>query len=274
MESREGSAVPPAHHALAESPAFRAAAVRSEERRAYAVIGAIGLVVALVLRPEAWRALDPRARMAAVIGLGVLVAIQLVVLAMARWARRRERSLPRGFVVATVVVESLVPSGIMLFDMLPGVLPPYAALNSPPILAYGILIALTTLRLRPALCILAGVIGAAGYGALLAYVTYGINVSMPTTGLPRAAYASNALLILISGIAAAGVAYEIRRHVQAALREAETRRQIDRIEQDLAVARSIQRALLPRSAPEIPGFDIAGWNRPATQTGGSAGLSQ
>jgi phosphoserine phosphatase RsbU/P len=56
--------------------------------------------------------------------------------------------------------------------------------------------------------------------------------------------------------------------MEAALGEAETRRRMGRIEQDLAVARSIQQALLPRTAPAIPGFDIAGWNRPADQTGG------
>src|SRR6185369_6085789 len=34
------------------------------------------------------------------------------------------------------------------------------------------------------------------------------------------------------------------------------------------VARSIQQALIPHAGPSIPGFDIAGWNRPADQTGG------
>ena len=41
-----------------------------------------------------------------------------------------------------------------------------------------------------------------------------------------------------------------------------------RIERDLNIARDIQRGLLPRNPPVIPGFDIAGWNRPADETGG------
>ena len=41
-----------------------------------------------------------------------------------------------------------------------------------------------------------------------------------------------------------------------------------RIERDLSIARDIQQRLLPKDPPVVPGFDIAGWNRPADQTGG------
>jgi phosphoserine phosphatase RsbU/P len=41
-----------------------------------------------------------------------------------------------------------------------------------------------------------------------------------------------------------------------------------RLEQDLSMAREIQQQLLPRRAPRLAGFDIAGWNKPADQTGG------
>jgi serine phosphatase RsbU (regulator of sigma subunit) len=43
---------------------------------------------------------------------------------------------------------------------------------------------------------------------------------------------------------------------------------MDRMERDLHVARTTQQALLPKEVPAIPGFEIAGWNRPAEQTGG------
>lgn len=39
---------------------------------------------------------------------------------------------------------------------------------------------------------------------------------------------------------------------------------------DLEVARNIQQSILPDTAPPCDGFDIAGWNRPADQTGGDA----
>jgi serine phosphatase RsbU (regulator of sigma subunit) len=42
----------------------------------------------------------------------------------------------------------------------------------------------------------------------------------------------------------------------------------ERIEGQLAVARQIQRGLLPAEPPEAPGFDIAGWSEAADQTGG------
>jgi len=41
-----------------------------------------------------------------------------------------------------------------------------------------------------------------------------------------------------------------------------------KIEHDLTLAREIQMQLLPASMPEIEGYDLAGWNEPADQTGG------
>jgi phosphoserine phosphatase len=41
-----------------------------------------------------------------------------------------------------------------------------------------------------------------------------------------------------------------------------------RIERDLNIARDIQQGLIPQNPPEVAGFDIAGWNKPADQTGG------
>ncbi len=41
-----------------------------------------------------------------------------------------------------------------------------------------------------------------------------------------------------------------------------------RIERDLDIAREIQQGLLPTSKPNLPGYEIAGWSKPAAQTGG------
>jgi len=41
-----------------------------------------------------------------------------------------------------------------------------------------------------------------------------------------------------------------------------------RIQRDLNIAREIQQGLLPESDPQLEGFDVAGWNRPADETGG------
>jgi len=44
--------------------------------------------------------------------------------------------------------------------------------------------------------------------------------------------------------------------------------QKQRLEADLSVARDIQRELIPKEPPQIAGYDIAGWNKPADETGG------
>ncbi len=44
--------------------------------------------------------------------------------------------------------------------------------------------------------------------------------------------------------------------------------QKQQIERDLKLARSIQQGLLPNGDPTVAGFDIAGWNDPADDTGG------
>jgi serine phosphatase RsbU (regulator of sigma subunit) len=64
------------------------------------------------------------------------------------------------------------------------------------------------------------------------------------------------------------VAHQIRVYVLAALHEAESRAKIAEFEHDLGIARSIQQGLLPKTPPCIQGFDIAGWNKPADETGG------
>ncbi len=41
-----------------------------------------------------------------------------------------------------------------------------------------------------------------------------------------------------------------------------------KMQRDLDIARTIQQQILPKQAPQIEGFDVAGWNRPADETGG------
>jgi phosphoserine phosphatase len=52
---------------------------------------------------------------------------------------------------------------------------------------------------------------------------------------------------------------------QMLLDEAEAKH---RLERDLNIAREIQQRLLPKALPHIPGYDIAGWNLAADETGG------
>ncbi|MFO0839146.1 MAG: GAF domain-containing SpoIIE family protein phosphatase [Phycisphaerae bacterium] len=43
-----------------------------------------------------------------------------------------------------------------------------------------------------------------------------------------------------------------------------------RMARDLDLAREIQRAQFPKSDPSVDGYEVAGWNRPADETGGDA----
>ncbi|MBL8879420.1 MAG: SpoIIE family protein phosphatase [Phycisphaerales bacterium] len=61
--------------------------------------------------------------------------------------------------------------------------------------------------------------------------------------------------------AQAGVAL----HRQHLLNETAKKQQLQR---DLRIARDIQQAFLPKENPAAPGYEIAGWNRPADDTGG------
>lgn len=56
-----------------------------------------------------------------------------------------------------------------------------------------------------------------------------------------------------------------------ALENAELHRQSlekERLEHEIELASEIQRQILPKEVPRVPGFDIAGWNRPARHIGG------
>lgn len=42
----------------------------------------------------------------------------------------------------------------------------------------------------------------------------------------------------------------------------------ERLEREMELAAEIQQQILPKAMPDIPGFDVIGWNRPAQQVGG------
>lgn len=254
--------------AAERSRAFREASLRSEEHRAYAVLLVIAIIVVPILLLRTVNALEVQLRIVGVLAAFLLLAIQLCSIMFIRWSRRHDRHLPGWLAVIGVTIECSVPTGIILAHTLLGTMQPYAALSSPPLLAYCVLISLTTLRLRPGLCLWAGTAATAGYAGVFMYVALGMNVNPPESGWPAPGYVMAILLIFASGVTAAWVAREIRSHVEAALDEAEMHRKMERVEYDLSVARVIQQSLLPRDSPTIPGYDIAAWNRPADQTGG------
>lgn len=202
--------------------------------------------------------------MLALVGLAAVYGVALLVLV--RRSTARQVLLPTWVWAITVVIEACIPTiGILLLQN-SGRVSATDALDSPAVLMYGALITLTILRMRPWLCLLAG--ATAGVGHALLFARAALHAQPPLGAGEYPYYLSYAVNLFITGAAAAMVAGAVRGYFLASLREAEAKRQLDRVHHELDLARSIQMGLLPAEPPVAPGFDIAGWSRPADQTGG------
>jgi serine phosphatase RsbU (regulator of sigma subunit) len=205
----------------------------------------------------------------ALVLLAAIGAFEWLMLRRVTRVIQAQRQVSFAMRLLNVFVESLLPTAALILLSARGMLGPYRALVAPAVLLYLFFIVLSTLRLSPKLSVFTGVFSAAGYAAATGYTYWRYPAPEPGAEVyPLAIYVTYALMILLGGGIAGGVAGQIRRHVVAALREAELRNQVRQMEHDLEIARSIQQGLLPASPPEIAGFQLAGWNRPADQTGG------
>jgi len=199
----------------------------------------------------------------------VLAALyEILALAIVRRALRMERDVSPSLWLVNILVEAAFPTLALFILIESRFTAPDQALVAPAVFLYFLFIILSTLRLSPSLSFFAGLMSALGYLASALYVHQRYpNPDSVRSALPPV-YVAYASLILAGGIAAAVVAAQIRNHVDAALREAELQRELERMNQDLEVARSIQQGLLPSRSPSLAGFEVAGWNQPAEQTGG------
>jgi serine phosphatase RsbU (regulator of sigma subunit) len=163
-------------------------------------------------------------------------------------------------------IEALFPTLLLLISTLNPIVGPYRALVAPVALVYFFFIILSTLRLDARHCCLAGLVSSGGYTFMIFFTRW--LFPLAPQFFAQGTFLTYALLILFGGFIAGGVAREIRKHVIASLKEAETRRQMEQLERDMQTARGIQRGLLPAAPPKTPQFNIAGWNLPADATGG------
>lgn len=197
--------------------------------------------------------------------LAFVIAHEATMLRAIRKALRDDTEISPDKWVVNVFLESQIPT-VALFFLLSGPwLSAYQALVAPAVLVYFLLIILSTLRLSPTLSMLTGLLSALGY---LFVTFYTAMTFQNSNALPMTVYYLYAALILTAGILAAVVASRIRTHVAAALREAELKSELEQVNHDLDIARSIQQDLLPTQSPILENFDLAGWNEPANQTGG------
>ncbi|HKM65712.1 MAG TPA: PP2C family protein-serine/threonine phosphatase [Candidatus Acidoferrum sp.] len=255
-----------------KSPAFRQALRKSERLRIYILLASIAFI--LLLRgvrtsiaptPENVSTFYTFLWLATAFGL-----LEIVTLLALQRAIREARPFAGTLWYLNILVEFSIPAIAISAVAISTMDPAYRPLANPSFLIYFLLLTLSTLRLNPALCVICGIFASSSYLAAayrLGWRPIFANVNMSLYS-PEKNVITYAIALTIGGIAAGVVAREFRNQVEAALREAETRREMEHLQHDLDVARSIQQSLLPHSMPQVSGWDIAAWNQPADQTGG------
>jgi len=250
-----------------EHRSFQRAVLRSESERIVWIIAVLCILfIGVVARNLA--AGQGRLLLVQTVVLAVAIAYEALASFVVKRALRNDRPVPRVFWLVNVIVESGIPTLGLFILVESQVVSPLEALVAPAVFLYFIFIILSTLRLNPGVSLGTGLLSSVGYVGVVLYVRGYYDAANAGTSVMPFRYLIYATLLLTGGIAAAIVASQIKKHVYGALREAELKRELDRMNHDLDVARSIQQDLLPGTTPDLCGFDVAGWNRPADQTGG------
>ncbi|HKP82490.1 MAG TPA: PP2C family protein-serine/threonine phosphatase [Pyrinomonadaceae bacterium] len=250
-----------------QSRAFERASLKSESYRVIALLCVLGaLALWVVIRGLVTQ--NYLLLLGQIIILAFVISHESVMLHHIKTALRDDETVVPELWVFNVFIESQLPTVALFVLLLAQWMTPYQVLVAPAIAIYFLFITLSTLRLRPTLTLITGLLSALGYLLLTFFVELRFGDSAPADRFPFAVYLVYAALILVAGIIAAVVARQIRGYVRAALREAKLESELQQINHDLDIARSIQQDLLPTSSPELEHFDIAGWNQPADQTGG------
>lgn len=255
----------PARRLLEASPAFRRAMLKSETKR---IVGVISFVLVFaVLAVVRIFVLGSAMSRLGLVAAALMIAFELVLLRAVNRELRSGNGMPKVLWNSSIALESLFPALGIAFLASSRLSPDYRPLATPWVLAFFPFILLSVLRLSPRLCWISGVSSTIGY-LVAAFITGWRFTGSDGFTVTETGVAYFAALILATGILAAGVAAQIRMHVEAALLEAETEHQLKQVEHELQIARSIQQSLLPRVRPQIRGFEVAGWSQTADDTGG------
>lgn len=251
---------------MAESSlAFRRALLKSERKRIFAVISFVLFFV--ILTAARIFVFGSAMGRYGLLAAAILIAFELWLLRTVNSALHSGQIVPPFLWYSSIALESLFPAVGIAFFASSRLFADYRPLATPWVLAYFPLILLTVLRLNPKLGCVSGFTSALGYLAAAYFVGWRFDplngFSVTETAVPFFAF-----LLLMTGSLAAGVTVELRNHVEAALREAETEHQLKEVEHELQIARSIQQSLLPKIRPHISGFAVAGWSQSANDTGG------
>jgi serine phosphatase RsbU (regulator of sigma subunit) len=248
------------------SPAFRQALLGSEKKR---TIGIILFLAFLAVESFIRMLLHGSARSPwGVVGVTILIAFECGSLYAIAQALKSGGDLSEVLFYLSETLESLCPAVGVAFGSNNHILWEYRPLATPWVLAFFAFTLMSVLRLRPRLCWFSGVASAAAYLGAAYHVGWRFAPGINGFTATQTDVLYFAFFMLATGGLAAFVAVEIRAHVEAALDEAEMRAQLNQVEHELQIARSIQRSLLPKCQPEIAGFQVAGWSRAADDIGG------
>lgn len=196
------------------------------------------------------------------------VIIELILWAIVRQRIHESRLMPSWLWVATALFELAVPTALLTIAHLYSPRGEYAALTAPPLMVFPIVVLTSVLRLKPMFALGIGVGAALVHWALVIW-------TIASTGIEphlRPVLFTYGTALALTGVIAAMVTRAARRYVIEAVEEATAHERdahrLAGIERDLSVAREIQAGLLPKSAPVLAGFQVAGMNLPADETGG------
>ena len=248
-----------------QSRAFERASLKSEKYRVVALLCVLaGILVFVVIRGVVTQNYSLLLGQAVVLALAI--AHEAVMWRAIRGALADDEGLFPELWIFNLVIESQFPTVALFVLLLAQWMTPFQVLVAPAIAIYFLFITLSILRLRPSLTFLTGLFSALGYLFVVFYVYFKSVAGHDRFPFP--VYVVYAVLIFTAGLIAAAVARQIRGYVGAALSEARLRSELQQINHDLEIARSIQTGLLPATPPQMNHFEVAGWNQPADQTGG------
>jgi serine phosphatase RsbU (regulator of sigma subunit) len=246
---------------------FRLAIQRSEAKRLLLLLGILGVLLVLMFARHysGGKILQGRVFITSLCFFAGAVIYTVVFLWSVHQANRSGKLLPKWIWTAGVIIEASLPTVMLLGLVREAPLNPLRLISAPAILLYGIFIAANILHLSPKLSLLSGVATAGGHTGVILCAVHkvgGVEWSM----VPF--FASYPAVLLLTGVVAAFVSGELRHHVIASMEAADLKRRSELLQSELKIAREIQQSLFPKQELNIPGFEVIGWCKPATETGG------
>jgi hypothetical protein len=228
-----------------QSAAFSTAELRSERLRIFVVLGFVAVFVGVtIVRVFVIRTTSATSAWVwSLLLAAAIAAYEGWTLRQVNIALKANSSLPSRFWIFSTIVETAIPAFALAFLVSPQIESAYRPLASPSILVFFIFFILSTLRLSPWISGLSGVVASVTYVCAALYLGWRPPVPGVPAHVTQSSVSLNAITLLVGGVVAGAVAGQIRKHVQAALREAETKSKLKAIQHDLQVAQSIQQTL-------------------------------